>query len=98
MITGCVGRDPQFFTQDHFAALELLQRLAAAPLQGINGDELAICRLVAAILLLINSALALFGIAAVTVLLLFIGIHNAWDTVTYVAIEYSQPENKSQDQ
>ena len=34
---------------------------------------------------------------AVTVLLLFIGIHNAWDTVTYVAVEDSQPENKSQD-
>jgi hypothetical protein len=40
---------------------------------------------------------ALFGVGAVTVLLLFIGIHNAWDTVTYLAIEYSQPENKSQD-
>ncbi len=26
---------------------------------------------------------ALFGVAAVTLLLLFIGIHNAWDTVTY---------------
>ena len=28
---------------------------------------------------------ALFGIASASVLLLFIGIHNAWDTVTYVA-------------
>ncbi|MFI5242646.1 MAG: hypothetical protein ACHQRL_06530 [Gemmatimonadales bacterium] len=28
---------------------------------------------------------ALFGIAAASVLLLFVGIHNAWDTVTYVA-------------
>jgi hypothetical protein len=52
---------------------------------------------VAAIVLPGNPVPALFVIAAVTVLLLFIGIRNAWDTVTYVAIEYSQPENKSQD-
>jgi len=30
---------------------------------------------------------ALFGIAAATTLLLFIGIHNAWDTVTFLALE-----------
>jgi len=29
----------------------------------------------------------LFVIGAATVLLLFIGIHNAWDTVTYVAVD-----------
>ncbi len=53
--------------------------------------------LVAAMVLPGNPALALFGIGAVTVLLLFIGIHNAWDTVTYVAVKNSQPENKGQD-
>src|SRR6266851_4334206 len=52
---------------------------------------------VAAIVLPGNAALALFGTGAVTVLLLFTGIHNAWDTVTYVVIERSQPEDKSQD-
>ncbi len=52
---------------------------------------------VAALLLLGNPALALFGIGAVTVLLLFIGIHNAWDSVTYIVVEYAQPEHKSQD-
>ena len=52
---------------------------------------------VAAIVLPGHPVPALFGIAAATLLLLFIGIHNAWDTVTYLAIEYSQPENKSQD-
>ncbi len=52
---------------------------------------------VAAILLPGNPVPTLFVIGAVTVLLLFISIHNAWDTVTYVAIERSQPENKSQD-
>ncbi len=53
---------------------------------------------VAAILLPGYPAPALFVIAAATVLLLFIGIHNAWDNVTYIAIELNQPENKHQDQ
>jgi len=52
---------------------------------------------VAAILLPVNPSPALFVTGAATVLLLFIGIHNAWDTVTYLVIERSQPENKSQD-
>ena len=52
---------------------------------------------VAAILLPVNPAPALFVIGAATLLLLFSSIHNAWDTVTYVAIELSQPENTNQD-
>jgi len=53
--------------------------------------------LVAAIMLPGHPAPALFVIAASTVLLLFIGIHNAWDNVLYIAIELSHPQNKSQD-
>jgi hypothetical protein len=53
--------------------------------------------LVAAMLLPGHPAPALFVIAAATVLLLFIGIHNAWDNVTYIALELSRPQNKSQD-
>ncbi len=52
---------------------------------------------VAAIMLVGNPEPALFVTGAATVLLLFIDIHNAWDTVTYVVLEQSQPENKSQD-
>ena len=52
---------------------------------------------VAAILLSAAPVPTLFGIGSATLLLLFIGIHNAWDTVTYLTIEYSQPGNKSQD-
>jgi hypothetical protein len=52
--------------------------------------------LVAAIMLPIQPSLALFVIAAGTMLLLFIGIHNAWDVVTYMAFERSQPQNTSQ--
>ena len=50
---------------------------------------------VAAIMLPGTPTPALFVTAAATLLLLFIGIHNAWDTVTYVVIVQSQPENKS---
>jgi hypothetical protein len=38
-------------------------------------------------LLAVHETLALFGFAGGTILLLFIGIHNAWDTVTFIAIE-----------
>jgi hypothetical protein len=51
----------------------------------------------AAILLPLNPAPTLFVIAAAALLLLFTSIHNAWDTVTYVAVDLSQPENKNKD-
>src|SRR5260370_23842649 len=53
--------------------------------------------LLAAMVLPGHPAHALFVIAAATVLLLFIGIHNAWDNVIYIALELSQSQNKSQD-
>jgi hypothetical protein len=41
---------------------------------------------------------SLFFVAGASLLLLFIGIHNAWDTVTYVAIQPpSQPVPPSKD-
>jgi hypothetical protein len=52
---------------------------------------------VAAMVLPSQPAPALFVIAAATLLLLFIGIHNAWDVVTYTAFERSRQENTSQD-
>jgi hypothetical protein len=39
--------------------------------------------------LVFDSTLGLFGIAASVLLLLFIGIHNAWDSATYIAISIS---------
>jgi hypothetical protein len=45
----------------------------------------------------VGTAAALFVIAAAPLLLLFIGIHNAWDVVTYTAFERSRPQNTSQD-
>lgn len=43
--------------------------------------------LVAAALLSRNRELALSFVAAVTLGLVFIGIHNAWDTIIYVAVD-----------
>ena len=48
---------------------------------------------VAAIVLPGHPVPALFVIAGVTMLLLFIGIRNAWDVVTYTAFERSQPQD-----
>ncbi|HEU4784628.1 MAG TPA: hypothetical protein VFS83_14900 [Ktedonobacterales bacterium] len=42
---------------------------------------------VAAFLFLVDPTPALFVIGAAMILLLSIGIHNAWDTVTYIATE-----------
>lgn len=62
---------------------------AALPLAAYAG------LLVAATLLASHPTAILFWIAATTLLLLFIGIHNAWDTVTYVAVKHVA---KSRDQ
>ena len=52
---------------------------------------------VSAVMLPGRRTLAPFGIGVAVLLLVFIGIHNAWDTVTYVALQRtatsSQPEN-----
>jgi len=41
---------------------------------------------VAAGLLVFSENVALFGIGAAALLLLFVGIHNAWDSATYIAL------------
>ena len=49
--------------------------------------------LIAGIVLPHHTVLALFTIGAVSLVLLFAGIHNAWDTVTYIAVKPSpQPK------
>jgi hypothetical protein len=37
-----------------------------------------------------RTASALFGVAASATFLLFIGIHNAWDAVTYIAMDHKR--------
>ena len=38
----------------------------------------------------------LFGVGAVALLLLFIGIHNSWDTVTFLALDFRQRQAEQQ--
>ena len=45
---------------------------------------------VLAVLLALHHVSALFAIAAVALLLLFLGIRNAWDSVTYIAVVHSR--------
>jgi hypothetical protein len=47
--------------------------------------------LVSAVTLTFRHVPALFGVAFFTLILLFVGIHNAWDTVTYVAVALKRP-------
>lgn len=49
--------------------------------------------LVAALVLARDATPALFAIGTATVILLFIGIHNSWDTVTYVAAHERRPHD-----
>lgn len=53
--------------------------------------------IIAAILLLSNPTPEMFAIGAVTVLLLFIGIHNAWDSITYLVIDLLPPQKEQED-
>jgi hypothetical protein len=53
--------------------------------------------LVAAIILPRVTTPSLFMIAATTLLLVYIGIHNAWDTVVYVTLNHLQRPGKSND-
>lgn len=47
--------------------------------------------LVSALMLSRHAEAALFPVAAVVLLLLFIGIHNAWDTVTFLTLSQLPP-------
>lgn len=53
--------------------------------------------IVAALALPARPAPALYGVSAVMAALLFIGIRNAWDLVTYLALERSRPADRSRD-
>ena len=48
----------------------------------------------AGILLTRAAETALFGVAVTALLLLFVGIHNAWDTVTYIAFDLLNQPNE----
>jgi len=43
--------------------------------------------ILAGVLVSVGHLASLFSVAGATLLLLFVGIHNAWDTVTYIALQ-----------
>jgi hypothetical protein len=47
-----------------------------------------------AVVLPLRPALVLFGIGGVLLLLLFMGIRNAWDIVTYLVVERARPPDQ----
>jgi hypothetical protein len=51
--------------------------------------------IVSAVTLPANPALVLYLISVVMIVLLFTGIRNAWDLVTFLAVERSHPEHKN---
>jgi hypothetical protein len=53
---------------------------------------------IAAMVLPDNSLPALFIVGAATISLVFIGIHNAWDIVTYLVTEYLPRANEGKDE
>jgi hypothetical protein len=53
--------------------------------------------IVAAFVLPGNPALALYMIGATMIMLLLVGIRNAWDMVTFLAVERAHSENKSKE-
>jgi hypothetical protein len=50
---------------------------------------------VGAALSMTSYPITLFGVGAGSLLLVFIGIHNAWDTVTYIALDLGPEPNES---
>jgi hypothetical protein len=56
----------------------------------------AYASILAAAVTLSQRPMPLFVIAAATILLLFVGIHNSWDTVTYIVV--SRKERHSRDE
>ncbi|HUY78260.1 MAG TPA: hypothetical protein VMV29_15910 [Ktedonobacterales bacterium] len=53
---------------------------------------------IGAFVLPFNPTPTLFAIAAATILFLLIGIHNAWDTVTYVTFQFADRDDTSQEE
>ena len=52
--------------------------------------------LLAAIRLPVAASEAMFALGGSVLLLIFIGIHNAWDIVTYVVVELQEPKNEDE--
>ena len=67
----------------HFCVVLLQSAILSAPWPAV-GDAALLLGVIGAIVLLSNTTVALFMLGTMALLLLFSGIHNAWDTVTFL--------------
>ena len=73
--------------EDYDPGCDDWMRYVVFPLAGYVG------LLAAGILLPAAPVNAMFGIAGATLFLIFVGIHNAWDVVTYIAVDRAEDDN-----
>src|SRR6266550_2916147 len=87
----------------HFCAVLLMSAILSVPWRAVSHAGLSLAAvgvagivyltlLVAALVLQRDPPMCLLWIGATALLLLFIGIHNAWDAVTYIATQ--QPQHR----
>src|SRR6266581_3685631 len=83
----------------HFCAALLISAILSVPWRAIANAGLALVAyvtlLVAAVVLQRDPPRTLLVIGATALFLLFIGIHNAWDAVTYIATQQPQHEERA---
>lgn len=89
----------------HFCAVLFVSAIVSAPWGALHGAywwwyvvlplTAYFVLLAAGLLLSAHTISSLFVIAATCLVLLFVGIHNAWDTVTYIAIGRAANDNVS---
>ena len=89
----------------HFCAVLFVSAIVSAPWGALHGAywwwyvvlplTAYFVLLAAGLLLSAHTISSLFVIAATCLVLLFVGIHNAWDTVTYIAIGRAAKNNVS---
>jgi hypothetical protein len=91
-----------------FIVIRRARRLSSYRLVGEDWRWHVVFPLISYVLLVVSAILlpgyahrALFAIGAAGLLLLFIGLHNTWDTVTYITIELpakpAEPEPRADD-
>ena len=78
----------------HFCAVLLISASLSAPWHAALPFISYTVMFIAALALSRHEVVAMFMTGAVLLMVLFIGIHNAWDTVTYIVTE-QVPEKKA---
>jgi len=81
----------QELAQSPLAAWESFYIIVGSSAGALTGLQFVVVTLVMESICVQYSLISLFAIAGATLLLVYIGIHNAWDTTTYVAAQAKKP-------